>query len=219
MSPDSGAGVRAVRIRVSAEAAAGRRREQEAAQAQRLALQGWTRAVEGGAVLLHAEGSADAVEGFLGYLSGGSDAAVELESVEPEGHEQFAVRGVPAGRFAVLERAAPSRAFELCLEVEEETRAWTLPKAPSMVPADKRIAFEAEPPADIGDSSAEIWDEGPYEQGGRVAWPEAIGRGHAVFVLHGETLQGGFALQRIRAGDRTQWLLIKRRDELAHRGG
>ena len=48
-----------------------------------------------------------------------------------------------------------------------------------------------------------------YEQGGRVPWPEAIERGHAVFVLHGEKLQGGFALQRTRG---TQWLLIKRRE-------
>ena len=43
-----------------------------------------------------------------------------------------------------------------------------------------------------------VWDHGSYEQGGRVAWPEALERGHAVFVLHGEKLRGGFALQRTR---------------------
>ena len=36
-----------------------------------------------------------------------------------------------------------------------------------------------------------VWDRGTYEQGGRVAWPEALERGHAVFVLHGEKLRGG----------------------------
>jgi DNA ligase D-like protein (predicted 3'-phosphoesterase) len=63
-----------------------------------------------------------------------------------------------------------------------------------------------------------IWDRGTYEQGGRVAWPEALERGHAVFVLHGEKLHGGFALQRTGGGDKPQWLLIKRRDEHARRG-
>src|SRR5207248_61560 len=63
-----------------------------------------------------------------------------------------------------------------------------------------------------------IWDRGEYEQGGRVPWPEALKRGHAVFVLHGEKLNGGFALQRTRGGEKPQWLLIKRRDEHARAG-
>ena len=63
-----------------------------------------------------------------------------------------------------------------------------------------------------------VWDRGHYEQGGRVPWPEALERGHAVFVLHGEKLAGGFALQRTRGGDKPQWLLIKRRDDEARPG-
>jgi hypothetical protein len=63
-----------------------------------------------------------------------------------------------------------------------------------------------------------VWDSGTYEQGGRVAWPRALERGHAVFVLHGEKLRGGFALQRTRPGSKPQWLLIQRRDELAQPG-
>jgi hypothetical protein len=39
-----------------------------------------------------------------------------------------------------------------------------------------------------------------------------------VFVLHGEKLRGGFALQRTRGGPGAQWLLIKRRDEQARPG-
>ncbi len=64
----------------------------------------------------------------------------------------------------------------------------------------------------------DLWDRGTYEQGGRVAWPEALERGHAVFVLHGEKLRGGFALQRTRPGAKPQWLLIKRRDDEARPG-
>ncbi|MGO9320440.1 MAG: DNA polymerase ligase N-terminal domain-containing protein, partial [Solirubrobacteraceae bacterium] len=68
-----------------------------------------------------------------------------------------------------------------------------------------------------------VWDRGLYEQGGRVPWPEALERGHAVFVLHGEKLRGGFALQRTgrgpaQAGLRSQWLLVKRRDDDARPG-
>jgi len=70
----------------------------------------------------------------------------------------------------------------------------------------------------LGDGGVIIWDRGTYEQGGRVAWPEALDRGHAVFVLHGEKLRGGFALQRTRPGDKPQWLLIKRKDDAARPG-
>ncbi len=34
----------------------------------------------------------------------------------------------------------------------------------------------------------------------------------------GDKLRGGFALQRTRPGAKAQWLLIKRRDELARQG-
>ena len=100
-------------------------------------------------------------------------------------------------------------------------RSWAVPKGPSMDPAVKRLAVEVEDhslshndfegPTDGG--GVIVWDRGTYEQGGRVAWPEALERGHAVFVLHGEKLRGGFALQRTRPGEKPQWLLIKRRDE------
>ena len=69
-----------------------------------------------------------------------------------------------------------------------------------------------------GGGGVVVWDRGDYEQGGRVPWPEALERGHAVFVLHGEKLRGGFALQRTRPGPKAQWLLIKRRDAEARPG-
>ena len=95
-----------------------------------------------------------------------------------------------------------------------------------MDPAVKRMAIgvpdhdlaHAEFEGELGDGAVRIWDRGGYEQGGRVPWPEAIDRGHAVFVLHGERLRGGFALQRTRGGDKPQWLLIKRRDGEARPG-
>ena len=105
-------------------------------------------------------------------------------------------------------------------------RSWAVPKGPSLDPSAKRLAVQVED-HEVGHNEFEgpterggviVWDHGTYEQGGRVPWPEAIERGHAVFVLRGEKLRGGFALQRTRAGSKPQWLLVKRRDEEARPG-
>ena len=105
-------------------------------------------------------------------------------------------------------------------------RSWAVPKGPSLDPAVKRLAVQVEDHA-IEHNSFEgttehggvvVWDRGSYEQGGRVPWPQALDRGHAVFVLHGEKLHGGFALQRTRPGEKAQWLMLKRRDDEARPG-
>ncbi|WCB95079.1 hypothetical protein DSM104299_03821 [Baekduia alba] len=178
------------------------------ARAGALGVLGWVRVAEDdpGATAMHVEGEAEAVDTLVSGLGGD----VEVAIAKVEGHEQLAIRGVSAGPFAVLELG--DGAYELRLDVDGSPRAWRLRKAPSMDPADKRGATGAEP-VDAGDDTP-TWDHGTYEQGGRVAWPEAIDRGHAVFVLHGARLQGGFALQRTRG---PQWLLIKRRDAYAVR--
>ena len=199
-------------------------------KAHRLGAMGWVRNGEDGDVLVHAEGIAPAVEELVSFLRDGPATArvgeVEVERVKVEGHEQFAIRGVSAGAFVVQEHAATARHFDLRLEVGGAMRSWAVPKGPSLDPAVKRLAIE------VGDHAIDyndfegavdggrviVWDRGHYEQGGRVAWPEALERGHAVFVLHGEKLRGGFALQRTRGGEKPQWLLIKRRDEEARTG-
>jgi DNA ligase D-like protein (predicted 3'-phosphoesterase) len=199
-------------------------------EARRLGVMGWVRNGEDGSVLVHAEGPESAVDELLAFLREGPPAAraaeVATEPVKVEGHEQFAIRGVSAGVFVVQEHAARARHFDLRLEVEGVMRSWAVPKGPSMDPAVKRFAVQvADHALDhnefegvLGDGAVIVWDRGRYEQGGRVAWPEALDRGHAVFVLHGEKLRGGFALQRTRPGEKAQWLLIKRRDEDARPG-
>jgi acylphosphatase len=176
-------------------------------RARALGVRGWVRNGAGGEVLVHAEGAPEAVAELEAFLREGPRGAhvehVSVERVSGEGHEQFAIRGVPAGRFVVR---ALGRGYTLELEVDGATRAWSVPKGPSMDPADKRFAIET-----AASDTGRVWDHGPYEQGGRVPWPEALDRGHAVFVLHGERLRGGFALQRTGRG----WLLVKRRDEQA----
>jgi DNA ligase D-like protein (predicted 3'-phosphoesterase) len=193
-------------------------------------VSGWVRNADDGTVAVHAEGPEPAVERLVAFLEEGpAAAAVEAVEVEPakvEGHEQFAVRGVSAGAFVVQEHQATAHHFDLRLEVDGAMRSWAVPKGPSMDPAVKRLAIEVEDhpisynefEGEIDGGWVKIWDRGSYEQGGRVPWPEALERGHAVFVLHGEKLQGGFALQRTRGGEKPQWLLIKRRDESARPG-
>lgn len=205
-------------------------REETVRVAGELGVQGWVRNADDGSVAVHAEGPEPAVERLVAFLEQGPAAAavdgVEVEPAKVEGHEQFAVRGVSAGVFVVQEHWATAHHFDLRLEVDGTMRSWAVPKEPSMDPAVKRMAIQVEDhpisyndfEGEIDGGRVEIWDRGSYEQGGRVPWPEALERGHAVFVLHGEKLEGGFALQRTRRGDKPQWLLIKRRDEFARPG-
>ena len=201
-------------------------------RAGELGVLGWVRNEDDGSVRVHAEGAEAAVEELLAFLREGPAGAgveeVEVETLrKPEGHEQFAVRGVSAGVFVVQEHRASAHHYDLRLEVDGTMRSWAVPKGPSLDPAVKRMAIEVadhelshnEFEGRLGEGGVIVWDRGSYEQGGRVPWPQALQRGHAVFVLHGEKLRGGFALQRTRGeGEKAQWLLIKRRDDEARPG-
>src|SRR4051812_15857497 len=179
---------------------------------------------------LPAEGPEEAVDRLVAFLGEGPPGAkvegVAVEATKVEKHEQFAVRGVSAGVFVVQEHAATAHHFDLRLEVEGTMRSWAVPKGPSLDPSVKRLALQV---ADhglghndfegvAGGGTTIVWDRGGYEQGGRVPWPAALDGGHAVFVLHGAKLGGGFALQRTRGGEKPQWLLVKRRDDYARPG-
>jgi DNA ligase D-like protein (predicted 3'-phosphoesterase) len=189
--------------------------EAVAAKARELGVMGWVRPTGE----IHAEGAPDAVQALMAYIGD----VVPTERARVEGHEQFAVRGVSAGVFIVHEHLATAHHYDLRLEVDGVMRSWAVPKGPSLDPAAKRLAVEVDDhgldhddfEGTLGDGGVIVWDRGTYEQGGRVAWPEALDRGHAVFVLHGEKLRGGYALQRTRSGAKPQWLLIKRRDDEA----
>jgi DNA ligase D-like protein (predicted 3'-phosphoesterase) len=223
----------AIRAVVSGETLDVGFREATLAKAHELGVRGWVRADDDGGLRVHAEGEREAVAQLVGFLREGATAGrgeVKVDEVRAEGHEQFAIRGVSAGEFVVQEHAATAHHFDLRLEVDGMMRSWAVPKGPSLDPAVKRLAVQVED-HELSHNTFEgardgrgviVWDRGSYEQGGRVPWPEALDRGHAVFVLHGEKLRGGFALQRTgrraESGDKAQWLLIKRRDDEARPG-
>jgi DNA ligase D-like protein (predicted 3'-phosphoesterase) len=224
------AGAKAVRVVVRGDVQGVGYRDATVQRARELGAMGWVRNGEEGDVLVHAEGPEAAVEELIAFLREGPPGAqvaeLATEPVKVEGHEQFAIRGVSAGAFVVQEHAATAHHFDLRLEVDGVMRSWAVPKGPTLDPAVKRLAVEVDDHAiahnsfegAIGGGRVIVWDRGTYEQGGRVPWPQALERGHAVFVLHGEKLHGGFALQRTRPGEKPQWLLIKRRDEDARPG-
>ena len=217
----------AIRVRVAGHVQSVGFREATRRRARQLGVTGWVRNAEDGTVIVHAEGSREAVDSLATFLRKGPRGATisgtDIEPATVEGHEQFAIRGVSAGVFVVQQHQATARHFDLRLEVDGVMRSWAVPKGPSLDPAVKRLAVQVEDHSlaynsfegRSDDGAVIVWDRGSYEQGGRVPWPEALDRGHAVFVLHGEKLRGGFALQRTRLGAKPQWLLIKRRDEQA----
>lgn len=216
-------------VRVSGQARGDHAPEPICRRALELGLRGWVRAREDGSLELHAEGPEAQVVALVETLS-----SAQTRQARIEGHEQFAIRGAVAGAFVVQEHAATAHHYDLRLEVDGVMRSWAVPKGPSLDPGVKRLAVQVEDHSlehndfegryDSG-GAVIVWDRGGYEQGGLVPWPEALERGHAVFVLHGEKLRGGFALQRTRggpprasAGPKFQWLLVKRRDDEARPG-
>ncbi len=208
---DEGAGLRAAMVRRAAADG----------------VLGWVRRDAGGVVRIHAEGDGEAVESLLAFLRDrAADTEVAVTEVKPEGHEQFAIRGVDAGIFVVQEhRNARGTHFDLRLEVDGVLRSWAVPKGPSMDPAVKRMAigvldhdlahaeFEGEPgtaPCGSGTAAATSRAAGfPGRRRSTAATPSSFST---------ENGCGGFALQRTRGGDTAEWLLIKRRDDEARPG-
>jgi bifunctional non-homologous end joining protein LigD len=198
------------------------------ARALELGVRGWVQLMDDGSICVHAEGEPEAVQDLARALPAFTpEACLSERAVAAEGHEQFAIRGVAAGVFVVQEHQATAHHFDVRLEVDGVMRSWAVPKGPSLDPAAKRLAVQVEDHSmahnsfegRTGGGGVIVWDRGTYEQGGRVPWPDALARGHAVFVLHGAKLRGGFALQRTRpGGEKPQWLLIKRRDDAARPG-
>jgi bifunctional non-homologous end joining protein LigD len=148
---------------------------------------------------------------------------------EPKGRLMTA--SVETRRFVIQKHAASRLHYDLRLEVGGVFKSWAVTKGPSLNPADKRLAVEVEDhPIDYGDFEGTI-PKGQYGGGTVMLWDrgtwdtpandpaKSLRKGELKFMLHGEKINGGWVIVRLarnRDGDkRTNWLLIKRRDNYA----
>ena len=140
-------------------------------------------------------------------------------------------------RFVIQKHAASHLHFDFRLELGGVMKSWAVPKGPSVDPAVRRLAMEVEdhpidyntfegtiPKGQYGGGTVMLWDRGTYTPDESNGDDEATLRreyaaGKMSFTLHGERLQGSFALIRTRGtSDKPQWLLMKHRDAHAQPG-
>jgi DNA ligase D-like protein (predicted 3'-phosphoesterase) len=135
--------------------------------------------------------------------------------------------------FVIQKHEARSLHYDFRLEVEGALRSWALPKGPSTNPREKRLAMPTEdhpltygdfegviPEGEYGAGTVIVWDTGSYRNvterdGEPVPIEHALDDGHAVVLLEGRKLKGGYAITRIANGKQERWLLVKKSDDHA----
>ncbi|KXG87464.1 DNA ligase D [Agrobacterium bohemicum] len=149
---------------------------------------------------------------------------------EPSG--EVDVKASNRRRFVIQKHDATRLHYDLRIELDGVFKSWAVTRGPSLNPDDKRLAVEVEDhPLDYGDFEGTIpkgqygggtvmlWDRGYWEPEGKKTPEEALARGDFKFTLEGGRLNGSFVLVRMRndrdGGKRTNWLLIKHRDDYA----
>jgi bifunctional non-homologous end joining protein LigD len=152
------------------------------------------------------------------------------KTAEPSGKVKVAPS--KARRFVIQKHAATRLHYDLRLEFDGVFKSWAVTRGPSLDPHDKRLAVEVEDhPLDYGDfegtipkgqyggGTVQLWDRGTWESDD----PErGFKKGDLKFTMHGDKMHGSWVLVRMRhdrnGGGRTNWLLIKHRDDFAREG-
>jgi bifunctional non-homologous end joining protein LigD len=155
------------------------------------------------------------------------------KTAEPPG--QRAVAPSKRLRFVIQRHAARQLHYDLRLELGGVFKSWAVTRGPSLDPADKRLAVEVEdhpldygdfegtiPAGEYGGGTVQIWDRGFWAPEGSRSPEEQLADGDLKFTLEGQRLGGSWVLVRMKSdrfgGKRTNWLLIKHRDESARPG-
>lgn len=137
--------------------------------------------------------------------------------------------------FTVQKHNARNLHYDFRLEMGGVLKSWAIPKGPSLDPAVKRLAILVDD-HDLDYARFEgIIEEGQYGAGPVIVWdtgdyrPIASGKsrstpeedfekGRVEFDLLGKKLRGRFALIRLK-GQAKNWLLMKKSDAAASKGG
>jgi bifunctional non-homologous end joining protein LigD len=151
------------------------------------------------------------------------------QTPEPSGRKEK-----PAGRgrrlrFVVQMHRATRLHYDFRLEADGVLASWAVPKGPTLVPGDRRLAMHVEdhpmdyrdfegniPEGQYGAGNVIVWDRGTYSLAEGDDPADEIAKGKIKFVLHGKKLNGEFTLVKIRPRENEHgdpWLLIKDRDE------
>jgi bifunctional non-homologous end joining protein LigD len=151
---------------------------------------------------------------------------------EPAGQ----LKGTAGGDLFVIQKHAASRPhYDFRLELDGVLLSWSVPKGPSLDPAQKRLAVHVEdhpldyasfegiiPKGQYGGGTVLLWDRGTWSPLGDAR--AMMAAGNLKFLLKGEKLHGKYALVKIRdrraprgGDDGRNWLLIKERDADARR--
>jgi len=134
--------------------------------------------------------------------------------------------------FCVQRHDATRLHYDFRLEIDGVLKSWAVPKGPTLDPASKHFAAHVEdhpveygdfegniPAGNYGAGSVMLWDSGTFDLLGDVDGLAQIARGDLKFRLHGEKLNGDFALVHMKTrGKGNEWLIIKKRDEFAAEG-
>ena len=152
------------------------------------------------------------------------------KTTEPSGDVK--VQPAKQWRFVIQKHDATRLHYDLRLEFGGVFKSWAVTKGPSLDPHDKRLAVEVEdhpldygdfegtiPESEYGGGTVQLWDRGYWESDD----PErGFKKGDLKFTLHGDKLHGSWVLVRMKGdrygGKRTNWLLIKHRDEYVKEG-
>jgi bifunctional non-homologous end joining protein LigD len=151
-------------------------------------------------------------------------------TAEPSGDAP--ARPATGASFVIQKHAARRLHYDFRLELDGVLLSWSVPKGPSLVAGDRRLAVRTEdhpldyadfegiiPAGEYGGGTVVVWDRGSWTPDGDPR--DGMKRGRLTFDLAGQKLTGRWHLVRTKGdgGTAESWLLFKGKDAAAVAAG